>query len=218
MMKMKTVISANNIWDSEGFQMCGLGEKNKTIAKIKYFRKCVRWSWQRIIRGYADCDKWNMYRYLQNLIPDMLQDIRDNRHGAPGYLGKNYANEEGILVNDTCHEEWDRILDRMIFLWRESNELTCSRKNPYEKEHSKAFEEFTEKYGFLGEKLQTAEELEGNRKRGGGRTIHFMDELPEYKEISDKYRKESKILEDYRNISKDEALDMLKEYFFDLWD
>ena len=86
------------------------------------------------------------------------------------------------------------------------------------KEHSKAFEEFTEKYGFLGEKLQTAEELEGNRKRGGGRTIHFMDELPEYKEISDKYRKESKILEDYRNISKDEALDMLKEYFFDLWD
>ena len=106
----------------------------------------------------------------------------------------------------------------MIFLWRESNELTCSRKNPYEKEHSKAFEEFTEKYGFLGEKLQTAEELEGNRKRGGGGTIHFMDELPEYKEISDKYRKESKILEDYRNISKDEALDMLKEYFFDLWD
>ena len=60
--------------------------------------------------------------------------------------------------------------------------------------------------------------MEGNRKRGGGRTIHFMDELPEYKEISDKYRKESKILEDYRNISKDEALDMLKEYFFDLWD
>ena len=137
---------------------------------------------------------------------------------SPGYLGKNYANEEGILVNDTCHEEWDRILERMIFLWRESNELTCSRKNPYEKEHSKAFEEFTEKYGFLGEKLQTAEELEGNRKRGGGGTIHFMDELPEYKEISDKYRKESKILEDYRNISKDEALDMLKEYFFDLWD
>ena len=45
-----------------------------------------------------------------------------------------------------------------------------------------------------------------------------MDELPEYKEISHNYRKESKILEDYRNISKDEALDMLKEYFFDLWD
>ena len=38
-MKMKTVTSANNIWDREGFQMCGLGEKSKIIARIKYFRK-----------------------------------------------------------------------------------------------------------------------------------------------------------------------------------
>ena len=217
-MKKKTGTSANNIWDKEGFQMCGLGEKYKLMAKIKYFRKCIRWSWQRIIRGYADCDKWNMYRYLQKLIPDMLQDMRENRHGSPGYLGRNYINEEGVLVNDTCHEEWDRILERMIFLWRESNEYTCTRKNPYEEEHTKAYEEFTEKYGFLGEKLQTAKELEENRKRGGGGTVHFMDELPEYKEVSDVYRLESKKLEEYRNISKDKALDMLKEYFFCLWD
>lgn len=217
-MKKKTVSSVNNIWDKEGFQMCGLGEKSKTIARIKYFRKCVRWSWQRIVHGYADCDKWNMYRYLQNLIPDMLQDLRDNRHGSPGCLGRNYTNEHGILVNDTCHEEWNKLLDRMIFLWRESNEDTCTRKNPYEEEHSKAHEEFTGKYGFWGEKLQTEEELEENRKRGGGGTIHFMKELPEYKEISDKYFAESRKLDEYRNTSKNEAMDMLKEYFFSLWD
>lgn len=217
-MKKKSILSVNNIWDKEGFLMCGLGEKSKTIAKIKYFRKCVRWSWQRIVRGYADCDKWNMYRYLQNLIPDMLQDLRDERHGSPGYLGKNYANEDGILVNDTCHEEWDKILDHMIFLWRESNEYTCTRKNPYEEEHHKAHKKFTEKYGLLGEKLQTEEELEENRKRGGGGTIHFMKDLPEYKEISDKYLEEERKLDEYRNKSKDEAMDMLKEYFFSLWD
>lgn len=205
-MKKKSVSSVNNIWDKEGFQMYGLGEKSKTIAKMKYFRKCLRWSWQRIVRGYADCDKWNMYRYLQNLIPDMLQDLRDERHGSPGYLGKNYTNEDGILVNDTCHEEWDKILDRMIYLWRESNEYTCTRKNPYEEEHHKAHEEFTEKYGLLGEKLQTEEKLEENRKRGGGGTIHFMKELPEYKEISDKYFEEERKLDEYRNKSKDESL------------
>ena len=217
-MKMKAVTSANNIWDIEEFKMCGLGERNKAIAKIKYFIKCMRWSWQRIIRGYADCDKWNMYQYLQNLIPDMLQDLRDNRYGSPGFLGENYENEDGILVNDTCHEEWNKILDRMIFLWRESNENTCTKKNPYEEEHSKAYEEFTEKYGFFGEKLQTAEELEANCKRGGGGTVHFMDELPEYKEISDMYMAESKKLDEYRSASKDGAMDMLKEYFFCLWD
>ena len=154
-MKREKAESANNIWNKEGFLMCGLGEKNKIIARIKYFRKCCRWSQQRIARGYADCDKWNMCRYLQNLIPDMLQDLRDKRHGSPG---------------------------------------------------------------FLGEKLQTEKELEENRKRGGGGTVHFMDELPEYKEISHRYFAEEKKIEEYRNASKDEAMDMLKEYFFSLWD
>lgn len=217
-MKRKTASPVNNIWDKEGFQMYGLGEKSKTIARIKYFRKCVRWSWQRIVRGYADCDKWNMYRYLQNLIPDMLQDLRDDRHGSPGHLGKNYANSDGILVNDTCHEEWDKILTHMIFLWRESNEYTCTRTNPYEEEYWKAHREFTDKYGFLGEKLQTEAELEENRKRGGGGTVHFMDELPEYKEISEQYFAEERKLDKYRDEVKNEALDMMKEYFFHLWD
>lgn len=210
--------SPNNIWEKEGFLMCGMGEKSKIIAKIKYIRKCIRWSWQRIIRGYADCDKWNMYSYLQNLIPEMLLDMRDNRHGSPGYLGENYTNAEGILVNDTCHEEWNQILDHMIFLWREANEATCVRKNPYEEEYHKEYKEFEEIYGVLGEKLQTEAELEENCKRGGGRTIHFMDELPEYREISDKYFEEERKLAEYRSRCKDEALDLLKEHFYSLWD
>lgn len=37
----------------------------------------------------------------------MLQDMRDNRHGSPGYLGENYANADGIVVNDSCHDESD---------------------------------------------------------------------------------------------------------------
>ena len=34
---------------------------------------------------------------------------------SPSYLRENYTNEEGILVTDTCHDEWDKILDNMIF-------------------------------------------------------------------------------------------------------
>ncbi len=217
-MSNKKAASPNNIWDKEGFLMCGLGEKNKTIARIKYFRKCIRWSWQRITRGYAECDKWNMFGYLQSLIPEMLQDLRENRMGSPGYLGENYTNEEGILVNDTCHEEWNKVLDHMIFLWKESNEDTCARKNPYDEEYHKAHKEFEDKYGFWGEKLQTKAELEANRKRGGGGMIHFMGELPEYKEISDKYFAEERRIEEYCCKCKDEALELLKEHFYALWD
>lgn len=51
-----------------------------------------------------------------------------------------------------------------------------------------------------------------------GRTKSQIDELPEYKEISDKYCEEEKRLEEYRRKCKDEAIDMLKQYFYDLWD
>lgn len=209
--------SVNNIWKKEDFQMCGLGKKSKFAAKIKHFKRCMYWSWQRVTRGYAECDKWNMYVHLQNLIPEMLQDLRDNRMGSPGYLGENYTNKEGILVNDTCHAEWNKILDHMIFLWRESNEETCKRKNPYDEEYGKAYKEFVKRYGLFGEKLQTEEELKESQKHGS-RTMHFMDEISEFKEISEKYFAEDKELEKYREQCKNEAMDLLKKHFFALWD
>lgn len=89
-------ISKNNIWNKTDFRLYAMGEKNKIIAAVKYIRNRMIWSWQRITRGYAECDKWGMYGYLQGLIPDMLQDMRENRHGSPGYLGENYKNKDGI--------------------------------------------------------------------------------------------------------------------------
>lgn len=220
MNKMKKMIDKNgiNIWNKYDWVMSGLGEKYKLSAKVKHLRKCIRWSRQRIVRGFSDYDVWEMFSFLQTIIPDMLQTLKNTRTGSPGYLGENYTNEEGILVNDTCHEEWDEILDRMIFLWREIDEVTCTQKNPYEEDYSKAMQEFHDKYGILGSKLQTEIELEENKRRGGGGTVHFMDELPEYKEISDKYHEEEKRLDEYRSACKDEAFDMLKKYFFSLWD
>ena len=207
-----------NIWNKQEFYMSGLCEKNKLIAIFKHVRRCIKWSIQRIIRGYADGDRWGMYYYLQMLIPNMLQNLRDNRMGSPCCLGENYTNDEGIVVNDTCHAEWDKILDKMIFLWRESGEETCSQKNPYDEEFHKAALEFDEKYGFLGEKLQTKAEVEEARKRGGGHRVHFMYELPKYKEIYDLYMDEERKLDEYREQCQMEALDMLKEYFYLLWD
>ena len=64
---------------------------------------------------------------------------------------------------------------------------------------------------------KTDEEAEENRKNGS-RTIHTMSEVPEYKEISDKYFEEERKVEEYRSKCKDEALDMLKEHFYALWD
>ena len=207
-----------NIWNTYDFKMSGLWAKSKMLGKLRHVGKCLKWSKQRIVRGYADCDTWSIDGYLQKLLPDMLQYLKDNRHGSPGFLGKNYINEDGILVNDACHAEWEKILDRMIFLWRESDEETCTKKNPFEKRYRKASSEFRKKYGTFGRKLQTRGKLENNSKHGGCYTLHTMDELPEYKEIFDRYHSTERKLEKYRSDCKDKAFDMMKEYFYSLWD
>lgn len=221
MLKKTIVKDPMNVWNKYDFAMSGLGRKSRLLAKIRHFGSCIGRSRQRIVRGYSDYDVWEMCSFLQTLIPDMLQTLKDTRTGSPGHLGENYVNDDGILENDTCHREWDEILDRMIFLWREIDADTCSKKNRYEEEYLKTLEEFEEKYGLLGKELQTEEELEENKRLAGEETthtVHFMEELPEYREISENYRREERRLEEYRKSCKNEAFDMLKEYFFDLWD
>ena len=124
-----------NIWNKKEFYMDVHFEKNILIGTVKHLKNRIKWSIQRIVRGYADCDRWSIDSYLQMLIPDMLQNLRDNRQGSPCCLADNYVNNEGRVVNDTCHAEWDKILDKMIFLWRESREETCSRNSPDEEEY-----------------------------------------------------------------------------------
>ena len=199
-----------NVWNKQDFTLCIRGETFKILGIIKYTGRHIKWSAQRVTRGYSDFDLWNMYNHLQKLLPAMLQRLKDTRIGSPGELGEEYIDEERILVNDTCHAEWDKILDQMIVLWRESDEDTCSKKNPYDEEYSKALDEFERKYGACGEGLLTDEEKEEGKKKGATR-MHMMDELPEYKDISERYMAEDAKLAEYRNSCKDQAMDLLKK-------
>ncbi|MCD8147991.1 MAG: hypothetical protein LUE92_00165 [Clostridiales bacterium] len=143
----------------------------------------------------------------------MIQQLKDTRHGSPAQCGEDYVDQNGILRNDSCHKEWDKILDKMIFLFREADESTCRKKNPYEEEYQKASSEFSEKYGFWGEKLRT--ENEKGKPYG---TIHFMNELPEYQEIHQKFMDEDKHLYEYRCQCKDQAFELFARWFWALWD
>lgn len=179
-----------------------------TDAKIKHILKCLKFSRQRATRGYSDRDSWDMFHYLQELIPAMLQDLRNHRHGSPVL--------EGVPENE-LEEKWNEILERMIFLWQESSEETCSKKNRYEARYWSCHREFEKKYGLFGCKLMTEEEKKASRE-GKGTRVHFMGELPEYRMISDRYFQAERRLEKYRDECKNEALEMLKKYFWALWD
>ena len=75
--------------EQKGFLDVWLGGEKKFKAVIKHVIRCIKWSKQRITRGYAECDRWDMCGCLQALIPAMLQDLKENRQGSPSYLGEN---------------------------------------------------------------------------------------------------------------------------------
>lgn len=174
----------------------------------------IKHSHQRITKGFADCDTFNIGTYLSQLIPAMLKDFKENKHSYPVFYKED---GETMLPEEESCKKWNEILDRMIFLWNELDNELCSKKNPYEEEFMKAFEKYNETYGFLGEGLMSEEEKKKAENTSSVK-VHFMNEVPEYKEIHDKYMKEQKKIEEYQVQCKDEAFDLMKQYFYDLWD
>ncbi len=204
------MISVKPVFDKADYRY----QLHKNIFGIPgLFLRDLKCCGQRIRKGYCYKDLWDIGDWFLKLMPDMLQEYKENRSGSPGCLGEDYTNAEGILCNDTCHKEWDKILEQMIFLFREADEATCIKKNPLEDESNRIYEEFREKYGLLGEKLQTEEE-----KASACSTMHFPSELPEYAQTMEQYHMENRKLEAYRDQCKDEAFTLFSKWFRALWD
>lgn len=58
------------------------------IRQIRYFFLEIKWFIQRGKRGWADCDVWAIDSYLNRVIPAMLENLANCKHGAPPGLGE----------------------------------------------------------------------------------------------------------------------------------
>lgn len=185
------------------FRPKGFENPIKTVKRWKANLICA---YQRIRYGYCYRDVWSIDWWFLHIVPNMLLDLKETAHGFPSSL-------EG----ETGEKQWNAILEEMAFLFQEAREDTCQRKNPYEDAFDQKLKEFTEKYGIFGEKLKTEEEKKREKETGFIRH-HSMDELPEYKEISDQYYEEARKLSGYRKECRDKGLKMFQEWFDNLWD
>ncbi len=158
---------------------------------------------QRYERGYADIDVWDISEWFINVMTPMLRQLKETHHGSPAYLGKNYVNEDGVMVNTECHKEWDKILDRMIFLLGEMREETRTLKNPYTDDCKKMMEEFREKY---------------REKENASHEFADLRNTPEYKTIQDRYYAKAKELDLYSDQCKNEFFELFSKHFWELWD
>ncbi len=189
--------------------------------KFKRWRRNLKFAYQRIKYGYCDSDVWSIDVWFLNVMPGMLQQLKDTTHSYPCFPGSiSHAVCETGMSEDAANEgvkHWEDILSEMIFLLNEANEDTCTRENKYQKEYEKAHEEFDNKYGFWGEKLRTEEEKTEEKEKGIYRA-YMPGDVPEYKEISELYFNEYRALSDYRDECKNKALELFSKWFWDLWD
>jgi len=196
------------VWNSEGL-----------YGIIREFFRELRFCHQRIWKGYCSRDIYSIYDWFLGIMPAMLEEFRDDLHGCPempGSISQRLMVDEEDRESDAM-QNWIAVLNRMIFLLRETEEETCSRKNPYEGEYFRAWEEFDQKY-----KPDQEEENQPKGRFGGRskkiRCLHFPEEAEEYRELAGKYRNAETELAQYRMDCKNEAMELFSKWFYDLWD
>ena len=162
----------------------------------KRLRRNLRHSYQRVKYGYCDRDVWSIDWWFLNVVPNMLEDLRDTTHSYP----VEFANSHNVKkINDKGEpdagaQKWDAVLREMIHLFREANKETCSMKNPYQNEYDKY--------------LMQNYDLEKGKQH----------ENKEYDALAKLYLEEEAEICEYREKCKNKALALFSKWFWDLWD
>ena len=179
----------------------------RIFYKIKEFPSHIKHVYQRAKKGYSYIDVWNIYSWFMEIMPKMLADYKKNLHGCPSQFTNN---EDGTEYQDVEKgvKDWETILERMIFCFKEMNEDTCSMKNEYEEEYNK--QHYGEGKSILDCFVPYEDERHGKVSR-----LVTKEVEPELKK---NYWKKIREIEDYREKMKNEGLELFSKYFWNLWD
>ena len=93
--------------------------KRRPLMNLKDLLYEIKYACQRFWRGYDDTYLFDFDCKLNELIPEIIRWLRFHRHGSP------ILNIGSI---ETCHNEWNTILDEILFHFKEANNNT-SEKN-----------------------------------------------------------------------------------------
>lgn len=79
----------------------------------------LKWKWQRMNRGWSDCDAWNANHYIAKVLVGMLTHIKKHHVGMPmDMCGEWYTDENGSWKHSRTDDEasaaWEACLQEMI--------------------------------------------------------------------------------------------------------
>ena len=170
------------------------------VEKLTRWSRNLRYMYQRVRYGYCDRDIWMMDDWFLSIIPNMLDELNRTRHGFPSALLDEQNMNQDKEANERGDKEWGRILSEMSYCFREANDRTCTRKNPYEDEW-RVF-------------LEPSEEKTKENKQIG----HFLSLSPRNQELWNKYMEEMKKIDEYQRTCTDRGMELLRKWIRDLGD
>lgn len=161
-------------------------EKWYNVHKIiLHYCRDIECAWQRASKGYCFRDLWSINDWFIDVFPKMLLDFKNNLHGHPHGL---------------TEEEWNNIIDRIIFCLNEYDEEKCSYKNKYKDTFPLEFDfKKSEEFPNFNELVEPI----------------MTDKEKENKEL---WLKEYTNIYNYRIKMLNEGLELFKNHFTSLWD
>ena len=216
----------------------------KNIYKPSLYRKFKNWKFERKMKkqrykqGYSDSDCWNLHYWMTDILPKMIYNLRDMKQGAPeeefeefenlplewvnefalkftkqieenSKKGEDYDYTDTICfwsgtVKDRCFCRWWIILSRIAWcLEQASSDLEVY--NEYKEEFNKQFSE-----NFF-------DSIEISSENKNLKTYTIKESKIDEKLKENYYDREKEIWKQ-KEAYKDEALNLIKKYFYNLWD
>jgi hypothetical protein len=87
------------------------------------------YAYQRVVRGWDDRAVWSIDWWLDDKMPDMLRQLKRDKHGIPGSMFEglptipdeewNYTDEAYVIAE----QRWDAIMDKMIAAFEASRRI-----------------------------------------------------------------------------------------------
>lgn len=189
------------------------------ISEWKFERRMAN---QRKKKKFADCDCWGMHYWITDTFADMIITLRDMKHGAPDLpfeefdkLPSNWLKKEleiyktkqiknGYSYEVDIFAKWYIILTRIAYCLKQANEEITEIENEYSDALFEVFHKNTL-------------DLISSKEKGKPK-LYTINTPKANEELRKKFlQKEDEIFE-YRDQMKNEAFDLLKKYFWNLWD
>jgi len=88
------------------------------MKSLKDIGREIKWAYQRVVRGWDDTAVWSVDQWLDEMMPDILNTLKLDKHGTPNSIfTKNEMDENGNVSEENhkkAHERWNNELDKMI--------------------------------------------------------------------------------------------------------